>query len=175
MAAILDGAGRALSGDPRASMDEIARAAGTSRQTVYAHFPSREALLRALVERATTRIVGELEAADLDSVPALEGLVRLLDISWRAFQAEPFLLAPGPARTAAEDRELHQPVVPHLERLIRRGRREGDFDRTQPVSWMLAAITALGHAAGEEVHAGRLTPARGRAILERALARLLAA
>jgi AcrR family transcriptional regulator len=31
-----------LSAQPEASVEDIARAAGVSRQTVYAHFPSRE-------------------------------------------------------------------------------------------------------------------------------------
>ncbi len=154
-------------------MEEIATAAGTSRQTVYAHFPSREALLNALIDRATEQVVATLDAADLDNVSASEGLARLLEIGWTAFEAEPFLLQlPTPAQTPTEERVLHEPVLAHLERLIRRGRRDGDFDRKLPVNWMLAAAIALGHAAGDEVRAGRMSSHKARVVLEQGLARL---
>src|SRR5215213_8126455 len=48
---ILDAA-NALVGDRRVSMVEIAAAAGVGRSTLYRHFPTREALERALEERA---------------------------------------------------------------------------------------------------------------------------
>jgi serine phosphatase RsbU (regulator of sigma subunit) len=45
-------AAAALAGDPRTSMIEVAAAAGVGRSTLYRHFPSRQALERALQERA---------------------------------------------------------------------------------------------------------------------------
>jgi AcrR family transcriptional regulator len=154
-------------------MEEIARAAGTSRQTIYTHFPSREVLLSALIDRATERVVAALDAAKLDSVSASEGLVRLLEIGWQTFESQPFLLnLPGPRQTPTQDRVLHEPVLAHLERLIRRGQRDGDFDRDVPVSWMLAATIALGHATGEEVRAGRMTAEQAEAALREGLPRL---
>ncbi len=175
IAAILDAAARVLGRDPQASMEQVAKAAGTSRQTVYAHYPSREALLAALTDRATERVLAALEAAELDSVAPGEGLVRLLEISWQEFEAEPFLLHLPAPHPAPDERDRHEPLLVYLERLIRRGRRQGDFDRELTVSWMLAATIALGHAAGEEVRAGRMSSRKARAVLERGLARLLAA
>ncbi|MCX3064238.1 TetR/AcrR family transcriptional regulator [Streptomyces beihaiensis] len=49
---ILDVAFAELLRDPDASMDQIARAAGVVRRTVYGHFPNREALVGALVDDA---------------------------------------------------------------------------------------------------------------------------
>jgi serine phosphatase RsbU (regulator of sigma subunit) len=45
-------AATALAGDRRTSMVEVAAAAGVGRSTLYRHFPSRQALERALHERA---------------------------------------------------------------------------------------------------------------------------
>jgi hypothetical protein len=63
----------------------------------------------------------------------------------------------------------------YLERLIRRGRRDGEFDRKLPVNWMVAATIALGHAAGEEVRAGRMTSRKARAMLQEGLSALFRA
>jgi AcrR family transcriptional regulator len=52
IAAILDAAVELLGERPDSSMAEIAAAAGVARQTVYAHYDSREALLAAVAERA---------------------------------------------------------------------------------------------------------------------------
>jgi len=46
-------AAAALAGDRRTSMTEVAAAAGVGRSTLYRHFPSRQALERALRERAS--------------------------------------------------------------------------------------------------------------------------
>ncbi|MEV0116404.1 TetR/AcrR family transcriptional regulator [Streptomyces sp. NPDC050844] len=53
---ILDVAVTELLHDPHASMDQIARAAGVVRRTVYGHFPSRDALIDAIVERAVEAV-----------------------------------------------------------------------------------------------------------------------
>ena len=53
IAAIVNGALEALASDPDASMAEIARRAGVVRATIYMHFPTREALLDAVMENAT--------------------------------------------------------------------------------------------------------------------------
>ena len=173
IAAILDAATRVLRRDPHASVEQIAREAGTSRQTVYAHFAAREVLLEALVERATQRVVAALEAADLERGSAAEALVRLIDVAWDALDGEPFLLDfPELARTPEEEIERHGPVLGYLERIIARGRRSGEFDPALPNDWIAAATIALGHAAAQQVHVGTLTTEGARTVLRQALPRL---
>jgi AcrR family transcriptional regulator len=174
-AAILDAAGRVLGQNPHASLEDVANAAGVTRQTVYAHFPSRGALIATLTDRATDRVTAALQAADLDNGPATEALLRLVQISWEIFDSERLpLAAPSPPSDPDRERQQHQPVFEMLEKLVRRGQRDGDLDPDAPVTWVIAATTALGHAAGEEVRAGRMTSSEAGTVLRQALQRLFA-
>ena len=154
--AILQAAVQVLNADPGASVEDIARAAGVSRQTVYAHFPSREALLDAVVERASAEAVAAFEAAGLDEAPPAEALTRLLAAGWKASARYPFLWH-LPAVSAGEDLDRHGPVVDRLQDIIRRGQESGDFDRGLSPGWLVTAALALGRAAEDEVKAGRMT------------------
>ena len=154
--AILTAATSVLSARPDASIDDVARAAGVSRQTIYAHFPSREALLDAVVGRATAEVTAAFEAAGLQDAPPAEALVRLLDAGWSVSARYPFLWH-LPAVTADQDRDRHGPVVERLLEIIKRGQDSGDFDRSLQADWLLAAALALGRAAEDEVKAGRMT------------------
>ncbi|OEV21023.1 TetR family transcriptional regulator, partial [Streptomyces nanshensis] len=69
-ASILDAAIRLLNERPDASVEAVATAAGVTRQTVYAHFPSRERLLAATLDRLTERTAAAMAAAEPDSGPA---------------------------------------------------------------------------------------------------------
>jgi AcrR family transcriptional regulator len=64
---ILDVALAELLRDPDASMDQIARAAGVVRRTVYGHFPSREALISTLLDGAVDAVAAA-NAAGLKGV-----------------------------------------------------------------------------------------------------------
>ena len=92
--AILNAARTVLGTRPDASMEEIATAAGVTRQTVYAHFPSRDALITALIDAAGAETFAAIDAANLDSGPPADSLRQFLEISWELVRRYPYLLAP---------------------------------------------------------------------------------
>lgn len=154
-----------------ASVERVAETAGVTRQTVYAHFPSRDVLLMAVVDELTRETLQTIDALDLDHGPALDTLLQLIDLGWRSFEQHPLLL--HLPQTAGPD-ERHDPVVERFERLIRRGQRAGEISRDLPVTWLVDALIALGHAAGEAVASDRLPAKKAAAALHLSAIRLLA-
>jgi AcrR family transcriptional regulator len=152
------GAARTMLGErPDASMEDIAAAAGVTRQTVYAHFPSRDALIAALLHAAGAETVAAIDAARLDTVPPADALRQFLDIGWELIRRNPHLLGPALAGNPPGSNDPHHAGTARLEQIVRRGQRAGDFDRAFPAAWLTAAILGLFRAAAEEVAAGRLT------------------
>src|SRR5919206_4470607 len=81
--AIIDAALEALADDPDASMAAIARRAGVVRATVYVHFPTREALLDAVMEDAVGQVAEATRAAEPTQGEPEEALERVLRATWQ--------------------------------------------------------------------------------------------
>jgi AcrR family transcriptional regulator len=153
-------------------MDEIARAAGVSRQTVYAHFPSRDALIDAVIELASAEFTSLLDGLDLDQAPPAQALTRLLDAGWQVAARYPFLWL-QPAVDSGKDAERHAPVLDRMLDIVRRGQASGDFDSSVPAHWLLSASLALGRATEDEVKAGRMTIEQATQAMHQSVLRLL--
>lgn len=174
IAAVVDAAIGTLGERPDASMDEIARAAGVSRQTVYAHFPSRDALVDAVIERATAEFTALLDGVDLDQAPPAQALTRLLEAGWQIAGRYPFLWL-QPAVDPGKDARRHAPVLDRMLAIVRRGQASGDFDDSVPAPWLLSASLALGRATEDEVKAGRMTIEQATRAMHQSVLRLLGA
>ena len=68
-ARLLAAARTELSRDPDVSLDEIARAAGVVRRTLYGHFPNREALIDALATESVVLTILEGQASAGEAAP----------------------------------------------------------------------------------------------------------
>ncbi|WP_127506234.1 TetR/AcrR family transcriptional regulator [Actinoplanes solisilvae] len=173
--AVLDAAITVLGRQTDASIEDIAAAAGVVRQTVYAHFPSRTALLAAVVDHLTAETASVLGALDLTTPPPGEALRRWLEASWAIVKRYPVLLSPiiADAAPPADKHDLHQPVTTRLSELVRRGRQAGVFEARYSEDWMISATIALGHAAGRQVTAGRMGPDEAGAAYRDSVLRLV--
>ena len=161
VAAILDAALEALASDPDSSMAEIARRAGVVRATIYVHFPTRESLLDAVMERAVADVAEATRGAEPHRGEPVEALERVLRATWRELARFHALLALNTARLSAEElRRRHLPVLDQLQPLIERGQRQGVFRRDLPVSWHLAVIRAIVHTASYESQGGRISESK---------------
>jgi AcrR family transcriptional regulator len=172
IAAVIDAATRTLGDRPDASVDEIARAAGVSRQTVYAHFPSREALIDAVIEQASAEFAGVIDALDLDHEPPAQALTRLLEAGWQIAARYPFLWL-QPAVDPGKDADRHGQVLERMLAIVQRGQATGDFDASVPARWLLSASLALGRTAEDEVKAGRMTIEQATQAMHQGILRLL--
>lgn len=166
VAAILAAALQALASDPDASMAEIARRAGVVRATIYVHFPTREALLDAVMDYA----IAEVARAATDAEPSRgepgDALERVLRATWRTLDGFQALVTINTGRLSPEElHRRHVPVISLLGPLIQRGQAAGVFRSDLPISWHLAVISALAHTASSELQSGRISEAEVEAAM----------
>jgi AcrR family transcriptional regulator len=170
--AILTAARTVLGQRPDASMEDIATTAGVTRQTVYAHFPSRDALIAALIRAAGAETLSAIDAARLDTAPPADALRQFIEIGWELTRRYPFLLTAALASDPPGSSDSHHAGNARLEQIIRRGQRTADFDPTPPATWLADAIVGLTRTAAEQVASGRLTASKAAAVLSDSAMRL---
>lgn len=157
IASIIDAALEALASDPDVSMAEIARRAGVVRATIYMHFPTREALLDAVMEHAVAQVAEATREAEPTVGEPEEALQRVLRATWHKLSDFHALLAINTSRLSAQElHRRHQPVMTLFVPLIERGQRQGTFRNDVPVAWHLAMLRAIAHAASAELRSGRI-------------------
>jgi hypothetical protein len=89
-----------------------------------------------------------------------EALERVLRATWHKLSDFHALLAINTSRLSAKElHRRHQPVMTLFVPLIERGQKKGVFRRDVPVSWHLAMVRAIAHAASAEVRTGRIVEA----------------
>ena len=154
--AILDAA-EELVQQGQANISAVAAMAGVSRVTVYAHFPTWEALLEAAVERAVRRTMTALQSVHPDDGPPVEALDRMLAATWQHLSRYQAMAAAVAELLSPEAiTRTHQAAHHTVGALLERGQADGSFRTDLPARWLMTASVALVHACSGEVRAGHI-------------------
>ncbi|MFF3640557.1 TetR/AcrR family transcriptional regulator [Streptomyces sp. NPDC002564] len=119
--------------DPDASMDQIARAAGVVRRTVYGHFPSREALIGALIDGAVEAVAAAHASGRARSDDPAESLAHSMVAVWEIADGYRLLVALAQRSVAMEGiRQRLAPVREQCVNVLQLGLAKGEFTSTLP-------------------------------------------
>jgi AcrR family transcriptional regulator len=151
--------------DADASMDDIARAAGVVRRTVYGHFPSREALVAGLAREAADDVLAAVEQAR-DPGDSVEEAVARFDLAaWRI--GDRYRLLISFAQRNLADGGIPALLAPVRERsaeLIAAGQRAGVFARHLPPHVLATALEGMVIALLEAVNGDLVVTAAEQAV-----------
>ncbi len=130
-ARILATARRELGRNPDTTLEELARAAGVVRRTLFGHFPGRAALLEALAEEAS-EVLRSAMAAGAERVgpaePAERALAHFVLLMWPVGDRYRMLLALARHDLGVERvAEILAPARAEVTAILERGQRDGVF------------------------------------------------
>ncbi|HCY84904.1 MAG TPA: hypothetical protein DHV36_07185 [Desulfobacteraceae bacterium] len=143
-----------------ASMDEIAKAAGVGRATLFRHFKSRAELMLAIKLNAGLKLQAAVGPVFDTQLPAREKLLKVItqliplgaSLNVSAYFDHP---------VRDQDPRVLAPYMDCMERtrqLCLDLKAEGDVHSDIPVSWLVASIDSLVFAAWEKVESGDIAP-----------------
>ncbi|MEU3663685.1 TetR/AcrR family transcriptional regulator [Streptomyces sp. NPDC032940] len=159
-ARILATARRELGRNPDTTLEELARAAGVVRRTLFGHFPGRAALLEALAEEASEVLRSTMESAGEGAgpeVPAERALAYFLLLMWPVGDRYRMLLALARHDLGAERvAEILSPARAEVTAILERGQRDGTFPAHLPPDVLSAGLEAMTVALLEQVNTGAL-------------------
>ncbi|MEU9369400.1 TetR/AcrR family transcriptional regulator [Streptomyces avermitilis] len=154
---ILDVALAELLRDPDASMDQIARAAGVVRRTVYGHFPSREALISTLLDGAVEAVAAAHAAGREGMADPAESLARSTLAVWEIADRYRILVALAQRSVTVQGiRDRLTPVRQACAELLRRGLEQGVFASPLPAPALAYVHEQMLFALMEAVNDGLL-------------------
>jgi AcrR family transcriptional regulator len=136
-----------------ARVDRIAASAKINKQMLYHYFGSKDALFTEVLERAYRGIRSEEAALELDSLPADEAILRLVEFTWKYYLRNPFFIRLLNSENQMEarhlkaspaTREINASHIAVMRELLRRGRREGTVRSDLDPMQLNVSIAALG-------------------------------
>ncbi|MGN9757969.1 TetR family transcriptional regulator [Streptomyces sp. SD31] len=159
-ARILATARQELGRNPDITLEELARASGVVRRTLFGHFPGRAALLEALAEEASESLRSVLAAGATHfgpGEPAERALAYFVFSMWPVGDRYRLLLALA-RRDLGTERvaEILAPARAETTAILDRGQRDGVFHSHLPPAVLSAGLEAMTVALLEEVNTGAL-------------------
>ncbi len=156
--AVLNAATRLLAVNPRASMQDIAAAAGISRATLHRLYPSRDALIEAIALVAVDKITAAYAAARIKEGTVLEALERLVTALVPLVYQFAFLVSETQIQESEGVMERDRDLQREMEQFFRRGQAEGAFRFDLSPAWLPYALSGLFLGAAEAVRQGDVAP-----------------
>jgi len=159
-----------LGRNPDATLDEIARAAGVVRRTVYGHFPNRLALLDALADEAKQALTEAFTAARRPGADPAAALARMTLAVWTTGDRYRMLISVGRQALGEEGiRAALAPIRDESVAILRRGQRENIFADDLPAHVLGQALEALTLTLMEVAARGEWSDPAGEAAATTAL------
>ncbi|MDH6213674.1 TetR/AcrR family transcriptional regulator [Streptomyces pseudovenezuelae] len=154
-ARILATARQELGRNPDVTLEELARASGVVRRTLFGHFPGRAALLEALIEEGSEALREALERGARPAEPAERAFAYFMFSLWPVGDRYRMLFGLtrrdlGPDRVT----EVLAPARAEATAVLERGQREGVFHTRLPAAALSAGLEALTVALLEAVNSG---------------------
>ncbi|WBO68100.1 TetR family transcriptional regulator [Streptomyces camelliae] len=154
-ARILATARQELGRNPDITLEELARASGVVRRTLFGHFPGRAALLEALAEEAAEALEAAVAFGAPATEPAERALARFTLSIWPVGDRYRMLLALAHRDLGAERvDEILTPARVRATAIVEYGQRDGVFHSHLPPAVLGAALEAMTVALLEEVNTG---------------------
>jgi len=157
--AILEAAFAVWNREPRATLADIASAAGVGRATLHRHFKGREDLVRALAVCATEEIEAAADRAAKGARSYGEALRNIMSAMIFLGDRHWFLSRETPDRFPEVQLEMARQKQDFLK-VIQGAKKERLFHATCPDEWVGQVYDHLIHAGWEMVRAGEATPAQ---------------
>ncbi|WP_307835484.1 TetR family transcriptional regulator [Streptomyces adelaidensis] len=156
-ARILATARQELGRNPDITLEELARASGVVRRTVFGHFPGRAALLEALAEEAAQAVQAALAVAAQATEPAERALAHFSLSMWPVGDRYRMLLALAQRDLGMERvTQILGPARLKVTAIVERGQRDGRFHTHLPPAVLSAGLEGMTVALLEEVNTGAL-------------------
>lgn len=131
------------------SMDDIAAQVGIARGTLYRHFASKEDLVFALIKRDISALLRNFEEILAANTTLQEKLEATLRVIYQKVSGKYVSLLDSGAilsfsqKKIADLKEIREPLLEHVRRLLEAGKASGEFDATLPTDVATFAILTL--------------------------------